>query len=181
MVNFIAIVFTTICYNILNITVYLGKNKMFYTRSLVLHRLPKGRSRSSLFCCFAVLLFCCFAFSLFCYFVVLLYCCTIVTEYHEGRRFSPKNPNITSSNYIIYTYKRVVCVCLLVCLLFIGHTRFPTLRRCLRVREQEPPRAASRERASMHSESTRAHAVQKIVALVTFKNKTVRARMLSYT
>ena len=30
-----------------------------------------------------------------------------------------------------------MCVCLLVCLLFIGHTRFPTLRRCLRVREQD--------------------------------------------
>ena len=28
-------------------------------------------------------------------------------------------------------------VCLLVCLLFIGHTRFPTLRHCLRVREQD--------------------------------------------
>ena len=54
---------------------------------------------------------------------------------------------------IIYTYKRVVCVCLLVCLLFIGHTRFPTLRRCLRVREQEPSRAAPHERASTHSES----------------------------
>ena len=72
--------------------------------------------------------------------------------------------------YNIYTYKRVVCVCLLVSLLFIGHTRFPTLRRCLRVREQEPSRAAPHERASMHSESTRAHAVQllneKIVALM---------------
>ena len=73
---------------------------------------------------------------------------------------------------LIYTYKRAVCVCWFVCLLFIGHTRFPTLRRCLRVREQEPSRAAPapRERASMHSESTRAHAVQllneKIVALM---------------
>ena len=61
-------------------------------------------------------------------------------------------------------------VCWFVCLLFIGHTRFPTLRRCLRVREQEPSRAAPRERASMHSESTRAHAVQllneKVVALM---------------
>ena len=54
-------------------------------------------------------------------------------------------------------------------------------------REQEPssraaPRAA---RATMHIESTRAHAVQllneKIAALMPFKNKTVRARMLSYT
>ena len=70
----------------------------------------------------------------------------------------------------IYTYKRAVCVCWFVCLLFIGHTRFPTLRRCLRVREQEPSRAAPHERASMHSESTRAHAIQllneKIVALM---------------
>ena len=44
------------------------------------------------------------------------------------------------------------------------------MRRCLRVREQEPSRAAPHERASMHSESTRAHAVQllneKIVALM---------------
>ena len=51
-------------------------------------------------------------------------------------------------------------VCWFVCLLFIGHTRFPTLRRRVRVREQEPSRAAPRERASMHSQSTRAHAVQ---------------------
>ena len=60
-------------------------------------------------------------------------------------------------------------MCLLVCPLFIGHTRFPTLRRCLRVREQEPSRAGKR----MHSESTRAHAVQllneKIVALMPSK------------
>ena len=59
----------------------------------------------------------------------------------------------------IYTYKRVVCVCLSVC--FLSATRhLSTLRRCLRVREQEPSRAAPRARASMHSESTRAHAVQ---------------------
>ena len=46
---------------------------------------------------------------------------------------------------LVYTYKRAVCVCWFVGLLFIGHTRFPTLRRCLRVREQEPsggPRAS---------------------------------------
>ena len=43
-------------------------------------------------------------------------------------------------------------VCWFVCLLFIGHTRFPTLRRCLRVREQEASRAAPHERASTHSE-----------------------------
>ena len=66
-------------------------------------------------------------------------------------------------------------VCLLVCLLFIGHTRFPTLRRCLRVRKQEPSRAGGPARAGKHaqrsSESTRVHAVQKIVALMPFKNK----------
>ena len=45
-----------------------------------------------------------------------------------------------------------------------------------------PARAAGKH---AHSESTRAHAVQllnvKIAALMPFKNKTVRARMLSYT
>ena len=79
-------------------------------------------------------------------------------------------------------------VCLLVCLLFIGHTTLilSTLRRCLRVLRSEssqavaggPARAAGKR---MHSaESTRAHAVQllneKIGALMPFKNKTVRAR-----
>ena len=59
---------------------------------------------------------------------------------------------------------------LLVCLLFIGHTRFPTLRRCLRVREQEPSGGPAQVGKRMHSESTRAHAVQllneKIAALM---------------
>ena len=76
-------------------------------------------------------------------------------------------------------------MCLLVCLLvfFLSATRhLSTLRRCLRVAE----RAAKPSRAAMHrAESTRAHAVQllneKIAALMPFKNKTVRARMLSYT
>ena len=82
----------------------------------------------------------------------------------------------------IYNYKRVVCVCWFVCLLFIGHTtcvHFAALPPSSR--EQEPSRAALRAaRASMHSESTHAHAVQllneKIAALMPFKNKTVRAR-----
>ena len=89
--------------------------------------------------------------------------------------------------FAIYTYKRVVCVCLLVCLLvcFLSATRhLSTLRRCLRVLRESsqavaggPARAAG---ASMHSaESTRAHAVQllneKIAGLMPFKNKTVRA------
>ena len=66
---------------------------------------------------------------------------------------------ITSCLLYIYTYKRVVCVCWSVC--FLSATRhLSTLRRCLRVREQEPSRAAPHEQASMHSESTRAHAVQ---------------------
>ena len=83
---------------------------------------------------------------------------------------------------LVYTYKRVVCVyllvCLSVCLLFIGHTTFvhfaalpPSTPRAGAV-AGGPARAA---RASMHSaESTRAHAVQllneKIAALMPFKN-----------
>ena len=86
-----------------------------------------------------------------------------------------------------------MCICLLVCwfvgLLFIGHTTFvhfaalppSTPRAAGAVVAGGPPRAG----ASMHSESTRAHAVQllneKIAALMPFKNKTVRARILSYT
>ena len=78
-------------------------------------------------------------------------------------------------------------VCLLVCLLFIGHTTFvhfaalPPSGRESRSRRRGRPRAG----ASMHSKSTRAHAVQllyeKFAALMPFKNKSVRARMLSYT
>ena len=66
---------------------------------------------------------------------------------------------------------------------FLSATRhLSTLRRCLRVlREQEPSRAPlGRARESMHSESTRAHAVQllneKIAVLMPFKNIIVRAR-----
>ena len=90
---------------------------------------------------------------------------------------------------LVYTYKRVVCVCLLVCLsvFFLSATRhLSTLRRCLRVAERAgavaiaggPARRAGKH-AHAHSESTRAHAVQllneKIAALMPFKNKTVRA------
>ena len=78
-------------------------------------------------------------------------------------------------------------VCWFVCWsAFLSATRhLSTLRRCLRVLRESsqavaggPARAA---RASMHSESTRAHAVQlllneKIAALMPFKNKSVRAR-----
>ena len=101
---------------------------------------------------------------------------------HSCRCKTVEGPDIV----IIYTYKRVVCVCLLVCLsvCFLSATRhLSTLRRCLRVlREQPSRRGRPRARAGkrMHSESTRAHAVQllneKIAALMPFKNKTVRAR-----
>ena len=74
-------------------------------------------------------------------------------------------------------------VCWFVCLLFIGHTTFVHLRRCLRVLREQPSRRGrpcARAGKRMHSESTRAHAVQllneKIAALMSFKNKSVRAR-----
>ena len=71
---------------------------------------------------------------------------------------------------------------LLVC--FLSATRhLSTLRRCLRVAERAGAVVASgpaRPGKRMHSESTRAHAVQllneKIAALMPFKNKTVSAR-----
>ena len=87
--------------------------------------------------------------------------------------------------------EQCVSVCWFVGLLFIGHTRFPTLRRCLRVAERAGaavaggPARAGKHAQREHTRATRAHAVQllneKIVALMPFKNKTVRARMLSYT
>ena len=79
---------------------------------------------------------------------------------------------------------------LLVSLLFIGHTTFvhlavlpPSTPRAAKPSSRAAPRAVAGK--SMHSVSTRAHAVQllneKIAALMPFKNKTVRARTLSYT
>ena len=47
-------------------------------------------------------------------------------------------------------------ICLSVGLLFIGHTRFPTLRRCLRVREQEP--SGGPARAGKHAQREHARA-----------------------
>ena len=76
---------------------------------------------------------------------------------------------------LVYTYKRVVCVCwfvgLLVC--FLSATRhLSTLRRCLRVAERAGAAVASGPaRAGKHaqrsSKSTRAHAVQHTVVYVT--------------
>ena len=86
---------------------------------------------------------------------------------------------------IIYTYKRAVCVCWFVCLLFIGHTTFVHLRRCLRVlREQPSRRGRPRARAGKlqahaqreHARAYRTTSQRKIAALMPFKNKSVRAR-----
>ena len=106
-----------------------------------------------------------------------------------------QEPDRVRHSRLVYTYKRVVCVYLFACLsvFFLSATRhLSTLRRCLRVaesrisRRRERPRARGQVHACAQrsSESTRAHAVQllneKITALM-HKNKTVRARMLSYT
>ena len=98
-------------------------------------------------------------------------------------------PRSSAPDSTVYTYKRVVCVYLFACLsvFFLSATRhLSTLRRCLRVAERAGSGAvvaggpARRARASMHSESTRAHAVQllneKIAVLMPFKNIIVRAR-----
>ena len=89
---------------------------------------------------------------------------------------------------MIYTYKRVVCVCwfvgLSVC--FLSATRhLSTLRRCLRVLREQPsrrgrPRARGGQ-AHAQQASTRARmpynfSTKKIAALMPFKNKTVRVR-----
>ena len=82
---------------------------------------------------------------------------------------------ITKLQSSIYTYKRVVCVCLSVGLLvcFLSATRhLSTLRRCLRVAESRisrrgRPRARTGKHAQQSSESTRAHAVQHTVVYVT--------------
>ena len=87
----------------------------------------------------------------------------------------------------IYTYKRVVCVCLSVCLsvCFLSATRhLSTLRRCLRVAERVGAVAGSpaRARAGKHAQrrehacTCRTTSQRKIAALMPFKNKTVRAR-----
>ena len=95
-------------------------------------------------------------------------------------------PTLVSSSIPIK--EQCMFVCWFVGLHFIGHTRFPTLRRCLRVREQEPSggpaqvpsgqACTARARARMPYNSL---LNEKIVALMPFTNKTVRARMLPYT
>ena len=70
-----------------------------------------------------------------------------------------QEPDRVRHSRLVYTYKRVVCVCLLVCLLFIGHTRFPTLRRCLRVATSRSRRG--RPRASGQACTARARAASR--------------------
>ena len=91
---------------------------------------------------------------------------------------------------LVYTYKRAVCVCLFVGLLFIGHTTFvhfaalPPSGRESRSRRRGRPRVRGRKHTQRSSESTRAcrtTSQRKNRTLMPFKNKTVRARILSYT
>ena len=80
-------------------------------------------------------------------------------------------------------------VCWFVC--FLSATRhLPTLRRCLRVAERAgsavvgsgPARAGKRMHLREHARACRTTSLRKkIAALMPFKNKTVRERMLSYT
>ena len=107
-----------------------------------------------------------------------------------GQACTCESTRVMYTHHYIYTYKRVVCVCLLVCLssFYRPHDICPLCGAA-----SEWPRAGSAVVASgparagkrMYGESTCAHAVQllneKIGALMPFKNKTVRARMLSYT
>ena len=85
-------------------------------------------------------------------------------------------------------------MCLLVCLLvcFLSAARhLPTLRRCLRVAERAgavvaggPARAGKRMHLREHARACRTASLRKnrcADQLMPFKNKSVRARMLSYT
>ena len=83
----------------------------------------------------------------------------------------------------IYTYKRVVCVCWFVGLLFIGHTTFVHFAALPPSGREQPsrrgPGGPARAGKRMHSESTRAcrtTSQRKNRTLMPFKNKTVRAR-----
>ena len=67
--------------------------------------------------------------------------------------------SIYTYTYISILYKRVVCVCLSVCLLFIGHTtfvHFAVLPPSGREQEQPSSRAAPRARASACTARARA-------------------------
>ena len=73
---------------------------------------------------------------------------------------------------------------LLVCPLFIGHTRFPTLRRCLRVAESRSRRRASGQAHALARARARMpynFSTKKSLADAFQKQLAVRARMLSYT
>ena len=88
----------------------------------------------------------------------------------------------------IYTYKRVVCVCLLVCPLFIGHTTFVHFAALAPSGREQPsrrgPGGPARAGKRMHSESTRAcrtTSQRKNRSADAFqKQNRTRARMLSY-
>ena len=86
-------------------------------------------------------------------------------------------PTLVSS----YTYKRAECGCLFVCPLFIGHTTFvhfaalPPSPRAGAVTGGQAWTARANVRAC------RTTSQRKNRTLMPFKNKTVRARMLSYT
>ena len=93
-----------------------------------------------------------------------------------------QEPDRVRHGRLVYTYKRAVCVCLLVCwfvcLLFIGHTTFvhfaalpPSTPRAAKTSSQAAPRGArGQEHANRCAEAfqkqnrTRAHAVVYVTA-----------------
>ena len=131
---------------------------------------------------------------------VSFYCVSTRTKYlmtvHLKRGFYKASSfRPTGLFYFIQVYcisipikEQCVFVGLSVCLLFIGHTtfvHFAALPPSVRVSRSRCGRPRARGGQACICESTRAHAVQlpneKIAALMPFKNKAVRARMLSYT
>ena len=76
-----------------------------------------------------------------------------------------QEPDRVRHSRLVYTYKRVVCVCLLVCwfvgLLFIGHTTFVHFAALPPSTPREQPSRRGRPRAARagkHAHSARAHA-----------------------
>ena len=97
-------------------------------------------------------------------------------------------PHIWYPTCCIYTYKRVVCVCLLVCLLFIGHTTFvhfaalPPSGQESRSRRRGRPRARGQAHAQReHARAFRTTSQRKNRCADAFqKQNRTRARMLLY-